>query len=165
MNAQGHLVSIPSSSPSHIQFVNNSKYVVSLEWIDFHGKHQNYCPQLQPLQAVNAKTFVGHPFVAYERKHRHQMSFWNGVSRNLICFPTSSRRESENGVIYISSRMVITIPMRSLKDTCLQFVHKLVAEQSNIDLLPIPDLIKISLQQKFMEQFDFNIPIVPNPCT
>ena len=160
MNNKRHLASVPSNEVSYVRFFNLSKKSVSLEWIDFHGHHQIYYSNLKPNEAIDVKTYVGHPFVVYETNYRHQLCFSNNVEKQfMVFFPTSSIMQTRTGSVYVSRRVNIVSPLHKLEELCLCKLHKLIKDEVCVDSLLLPIFLKDQIKLKFYHQKNPDTPI------
>ena len=148
------LRSCRSNQIAFVKFYNASKYEISIEWIDFHGHHKAYHAKCKPGELFPVKTYVGHPWLAYESKYRYLMKFSPG---NLsVYFPKGS--QMINGM---PTQDVVTVltPLSNLEKLCLQTVHKNLTDIKDINQLNVPKIIKQKLKELFDSQYNPNTPI------
>ena len=146
-----YIHSVPSHAVVLAEFINKTKDMVSLEWLDWDGKHVVYhC--LEPDEHHCMNTYVGHPWVVYEKDFRHEKVF---MVRNLDKFkdlpktirkrkpvlrsvyfpgPRSTPLSLKNQKFY---KVHILTPMKTLEDICLQYLHKKDIDQDDLPRLGI----------------------------
>ena len=139
---------------SFVKFCNLSQHNVSIDWIDFNGRHQCYVSGSKPGWQIPIKTFVGHPWVAYEEDFRHSKVF--SPDRNSVFFPKPSKMVNGLPTQY---EVNILTPMCSLEKLCLQTLHKHIQEQSMVDELILPNFMKERLKKLFYFQEHPNLPL------
>ncbi|CAK8696714.1 unnamed protein product [Clavelina lepadiformis] len=152
------LRSCPSNNVAYVKFMNVSIHTVSLEWIDFQGHHKKVAKLLRPQEQLSIKTYVGHPWVAYESKYRHAMAF--STDKAFVYFPVASVL---NSGVPTQSHIKIITPMHTLERLCLQVLHKYAQiDESVIMHLDIPHHLQQKLQKLFFNQRNTDILIRMN---
>jgi len=153
-NHDNILRSCKSRQISFVKFCNQSEQDVSIDWIDFDGRHQCYIANSKPGWQVPIKTFVGHPWMAYECRFRHSKVFSPG--RDYVYFPKPSKMVNGLPTQYVIN---ILTPMCSLEKLCLQTLHKYLNNKELVDELNLPKLMKEQLRKMFYLQEHPHLPV------
>lgn len=145
------LRSCASHQVSFVKFQNHSKYKVSIEWIDFRGDHQPYLKDCKPGNEFSVKTYVGHPWVAYETHFRYPMMF--SSNRSMVFFPVASKMISG---MPTQSLVKILTPLLSLEKLCLQVIHKHLFNDSELNNLNLPRSLQKQLEYLIKQKSELN---------
>ena len=151
---QNFLRSCNSRQPSFVKFCNKTMHDVSIEWIDFKGRHQTYAANCRPGEELSVRTFVGHPWMVYENKYRYSLTFTS--ERLTIFFPKPSAVISGR---FVQTSVDILTPMCSLEKLSLQVLHKHLDNQSSVDEMLVPLIFKKRLKSLFFAQQNSQLPV------
>uniref|UniRef100_H2XQ20 SOCS box domain-containing protein n=1 Tax=Ciona intestinalis TaxID=7719 RepID=H2XQ20_CIOIN len=148
------LKSCRSNQVSYVKFCNKTGTYISLEWIDFRGHHIKYIERLKPDHEFAVQTFVGHPWMAFDSKYRYRMGF--SKERTFVYFPIGSFMD---GYTPSQTSVVVYQLERTLKQLCLQVIHKHLKNITSVNHLPIPQPLKVNIRRLFFNQADHDLPI------
>ena len=148
------LRSCKSRQISFVKFCNMSTNAIAIDWIDFNGRHQCYIANMKPGHEIPVKTFVGHPWMAYEYHFRHVMAF--SPARHIVFFPEPSKMVNGMPTHHIVN---VLSPMCSLEKLCLRLIHKHLKNKTVIDALDIPPSFKKRLHKLFYLQENPQLPV------
>lgn len=145
-------------------FINRTERDISVEWLDMSGNHVCYLPRLRPNKGVVVHTFVSHPWVFYDSDTRRPLLTlpW----KHRVFFPEAVRPGSVQ-------KVEVTNPVLSLKQACLETIHRHVSELSGhvskedfevrTRRLDLPTSLSEDLDQLSHEQHHKNIPLYIMP--
>ncbi|XP_026999188.2 von Hippel-Lindau disease tumor suppressor [Tachysurus fulvidraco] len=126
--------SLISRVPIHVLFCNRSPRTVHLLWINFQGQPVSY-GLLKPQTGRRMNTYVGHPWMFRDAQTDDPM-----LVNNKELYLPSARDNNQVPV-------VITLPVYSLRERCLQVVRKLVCIE-DFSRLEIARTLQEDLSQK-----------------
>lgn len=134
-----------SINRSFIRFVNKTTRQVEISWINYDGERVLY-KVLIPEETLNVDTFVGHPWV-FRDTVTHQPLV---VSSSEVFYPQPPKVRIVVGRRVFSRMEVhITIPVYSLKETCMHCVRCCLKSGDDAFRLEIPPRLQEELHQKW----------------
>ncbi|MCP9263223.1 hypothetical protein DINM_006562 [Dirofilaria immitis] len=131
--------SIRSVEEVNIRFINNSRDIVDLCWIDFQGNLVRYL-KLGSREVVKLTTFIGHCWIARFIRNSAAAQFL--PDRTEILSPPGVSFIQQSSRVYI--HIYFTVP--TLFEVAVEHIGELFHEhQYALHRLPIPELVKFDI--------------------
>ncbi|XP_008195390.1 von Hippel-Lindau disease tumor suppressor [Tribolium castaneum] len=148
-----------SREKSFVRFVNLTERTVEVIWINFTGAYVSY-QLLESGRFVDVNTYKGHTWIAIDHKSRDRLQ----IDKEFIYFPKTTKEYLQNMLpndvnweaippnFEARIRAVITIPVYSLRYTCLLAIRNYLTSPEDADRLELPkeltdDLKKVVSQR------------------
>lgn len=135
--ANQSLRSAQSMTVCHIRFENRTTRKTDILWFDYSGCAVRYCAILPGL-GVNMVTFVGHPWVCRDTNSGDRLL----INHKDVFTATSGTDPGSR------TTMMITIPVYTLHERCLQVLSHLLPKDAICDL-EIPETLKDDLAMRY----------------
>lgn len=127
---------------SLIRFYNRTERGVDIIWLNYEGARVKY-KTLQSYEFVDVNTYVGHPWIFLDVESGERLV----VDLKSVYEPTTGWVPGQWPPI--RKVVNITIPIYSLKDSCIRFFRKHLPKDK-LDILDLPG----SLLQEMKERYD-----------
>ncbi|XP_044265314.1 von Hippel-Lindau disease tumor suppressor-like [Tribolium madens] len=149
-----------SREKAFVRFINLTERTVEVIWINFTGAYVSY-QLLESGGFVDVNTYKGHTWIAIDHKTRDRLQ----IEKQFVYYPKTTKDYLKNlynkdGVRWDIIRpdfearikCVITIPVHSLRYTCLLAIRNFLGSPEDADRLELPkqltdDLKKVVLQR------------------
>jgi len=152
------LKSKTSSKHAYIRFINMTKRLVDVIWINYEGVRVKY-KTLQPTEYFDVTSFVNHPWIFRDAETHTKLVV---SSQEVFDVPEPVYLRLQNGRVQATRAIVaITLPLYSLHECALQAVQKLIREPSHVESLEIP----YSLKKELLERCNFNYRLTMMQCS
>ncbi|XP_062622361.1 von Hippel-Lindau disease tumor suppressor-like [Saccostrea cucullata] len=129
---------------SLVRFKNRTERGVDIIWLNYEGARVKY-KTLQAYEFVDVNTYVGHPWIFLDVESGERLV----VDLKSVYEPTTGWVPSQWPIKPVRKVVNITIPIYSLKDSCIRFFKKHLPK-NNINKLDLPT----SLLQEMYEKYD-----------
>uniref|UniRef100_A0A3B3TGU7 von Hippel-Lindau disease tumor suppressor n=1 Tax=Paramormyrops kingsleyae TaxID=1676925 RepID=A0A3B3TGU7_9TELE len=134
--ARKPLKSLNSDTPTHVNFMNNSRQEVTAWWLNFSGLPVSY-GDIRPDGSLKMNTFLTHPWVFRTPDGYAKLL----ADRKEVYFPTLTEYEYRFPVY---KDVMITSPVYTLQEYCCMLIRRRV-KREDFDKLDIPECLKNDL--------------------
>lgn len=133
------------TSLSLVTIANRTLRNVDIIWVDTVGNLITY-KKLQPEAWTAVNTFSGHPWVFCDADSGEPMH----VDNRPVLWPPPAAAAATHG--WQRHRILVHLPMRSLRDIVLWSILAGIGTVDQIDRLQIPATLKLDLMEMFEER-------------
>ncbi|KAM3956638.1 von Hippel-Lindau protein [Aphomia sociella] len=144
--------SIESEKRVHLRFVNKTSRPVDVWWRDFNGARRLYI-RMKSRSYYNVDSFLTHPW---------EFTDVNTKERYIINGKEIFRAPVSIGGLRQRTSWLISVPMRSLRQTALLAAASSMSDPSHVDALGLPNPLAEDLR-KYVEVLNNPSPPQPPP--
>ncbi|XP_015928690.1 von Hippel-Lindau disease tumor suppressor [Parasteatoda tepidariorum] len=123
----------PSRKPVTLFMCNASSKIINIIWLDYYGRETNY-GVLKPTYQKRIFSYEGHPWICREVSTRRKFLMNNQELFIPTAVPCEDPEKEENLPITV----VITSPLLSLQDLCIDAVVVCLSSEDHVSSLNIP---------------------------